>query len=761
MMCPGQHARTRIPWLICLSFFCCCLCLQSLSAQDRFELSLVSRAKGKRVPEKTLRISKADSEIQLDGILSEPAWQSADKASGFHRQFPNDDTIATSRTEASLTYDDQNLYIGITCHDEIEGKHIVESLRRDFDEDNNDYLMLVLDPFDELANGYVFAITPLGVQLEGLLTGGGGGFRPISSSWDNVWYSKVRKHASGWTVEIKIPFKTIRYSDKLSNWNIQFVRNDLKSNERSTWTTVKRQYQPTSLSYSGALKWDAPPPEAGSNISFIPYVSGSASQDLTVNRDISTDGKIGFDGKVALSSSLSLDLTVNPDFSTVEVDQQQTNITRFELFFPERRQFFQENSDLFSEFGFRQSQVFFSRRIGLSTPLLFGARLSGQVGSGLRVGLLTAQTDHRREADRDDIPAYNYTVATFRKQVFGRSSISAIFANKQAINFEKDQDDGFDFGSRNEYNRVYGIQYNLLSSNDKWNGDFYFFNSNDPVNKTDHWVHGTSLRYNTQKVFVFWSHEYIGENFVAEMGFFPRTGYFNFGPFFRYSFYPESQTINRHGPGFRSRYYLDLDWEVTDRETSISYRINFLNSSELELELEDTYVKLFADFDPTRSGDPEVIPLPEGSDYNWQGLNLSYQSDSRRNFAYEIAAGYGGFYNGNGFDISGGIRYRIPPLFNLEFRYTYNQIDLPKPYPDGSFWLIGPRIDLTFTDKVYWTNFIQYNQQADNININSRFQWRFAPVSDLFLVYTENYFPNGLTTKSRAVILKVSYWINI
>lgn len=747
---------------ISLSILYCCSCLCSVHAQDRFELSVVTKSKRKRVPEKTLSITKATSPIEVDGVLDEEAWRTAEEATGFHQQFPNDTSSASSQTEVRLTYDENNLFVGVICYDEVEGKYIVESLRRDFDERNNDYFMLVIDPFNDLTNGYAFAVTPLGVQLEGLLTGGGSGFRSLSSSWDNIWYSETRKTDDGWVAEMKIPFKSIRYADDISTWNIQFVRNDLGRNERSTWTTVKRQYRPTSFSYAGGLKWEDSPPEAGSNISFIPYLSSSASQDYSINKDIASTWKAGFDGKIALSSSLNLDLTVNPDFSTVEVDQQQTNVSRFELFFPERRQFFLENSDLFSDFGFRQSQVFFSRRIGLGSPLLFGARLSGQIGDGLRIGLLNAQTDHLAQSDdSDDTPAYNFTVGTVRKQVFGRSNISAIFANKQSLNFEKDQENGFDFGSRNKFNRVYGLQYNLLSANDRWNGTFYLFNSNDPVHTTDHWAHGTSLFYNTRRFFAFWTHEFIGENFVAEMGFFPRTGYFNFGPFFRYNFYPKSKTINQHGPGFRSRYYLDRQWDQTDRETSISYRVDFLNSSQVELEVQDTYLRLFDDFDPTRSGDSLVVPLPDGSEYNWQELKVSYESDSRQDFSFDLEATYGGFFNGNGLGLSGRISYRIRPVFNLAFSYAYRKFDLPDPYPDGSFWLIGPRIDLTFTDKIYWTNFIQYNEQTDNININSRFQWRFAPVSDLFLVYTENYLPYGLETKNRGIILKISYWINI
>jgi len=735
--------------------------LTQLHAQDRFELSLIARAKGKRVPEKTLRIEKTDAHITIDGILDEEVWQNTDKASNFHRQYPVDDTTAFSKTVASLTYDDQNLYVGVTCYDTLSGKYIVESLRRDYNERNNDYLMMVIDPFDDLTNGYAFTITPLGVQMEGLIAGGGGGFMGVSSSWDNIWYSKTRKTDEGWTAEIKIPFKSIRYADDITSWNIQFIRNDLKRNERSTWTTVRRQYQPTSLSYSGELKWDQTPPEAGSNISIIPYISGSASQDLSLNNKVNWDWNAGMDGKVALSTSLNLDLTVNPDFSTVEVDQQQTNITRFELFYPERRQFFIENSDLFSDFGFRQTQVFFSRRIGLSSPMIFGGRLSGQVGDGLRVGLLNAQTSHQRNDDFDDIPSYNYTVASFKKQVFGRSNISGIFSMKQAINFDKDTDDGYDFGEQNEYNRVYGLQYNLLTADDKWDGSFYYFNSESPGKNSKHWAHGASIRFNTRNIFAFWSHEYVAENFTAEMGFFPRTGYFTFGPFLRYNFYPESNTISQHGPSFRADYYLDTNWDFTDKEMQVGYGVSFLNSSRFNLEWENTYVKLFNDFDPTWQYEPGTEPLPAGSEYTWNTINVDYSSNSRRDFSFSVRSKFGGFYNGTATNLSGTVRYRIKPIFSLALNYTYNDINLPDPYPKGTFWLVGPRIDLTFTDKIFWTNFIQYNQQADNVNINSRLQWRFAPVSDIFLVYTENFLPDGMVSKNRGVVLKISYWINI
>ena len=381
----------------------------------------------------------------------------------------------------------------------------------------------------------------------------------------------------------------------------------------------------------------------------------------------------------------------------------------------------------------------------------------------LKIGLLNAQTAKRKIEFGDDIPAYNYTVATFRKQVFGRSNIGGIITSKQAINFSKNKEEGYDFGDRNRYNRVYGLQYNLLSSNDRWTGSFYGFRSDDPVHESNNWAHGTNLRYNVRNFSIFWNHEYIGDNFVAETGFFPRTGYFMFGPFTNYRFYPDSKIISQHGPSIMLFSYLDKNWSLTDRQMSFRYGIDFLNTSEINIQIQDTYVKLFADFDPTWSSfeDTTVIPLPAGSDYNWQEYSVSYRSDSRKDYSFSLEAGYGGFYNGTGLNFNGRIVYRIRPLFNMAINYSYNRIDLADPYPDGAFWLIGPRIELTFTEKIYWTNYIQYNEQSDNININSRFQWRFAPASDFFLVYTDNYFPAGLENKNRAVILKISYWINI
>lgn len=741
-----------------LIFFLLHLILPGLS-QDRFELSFLVRPKRERIPQKTINIHRTTSPITLDGFLDEIVWTEAEKAIQFQQYFPRDTGMAISQTEALLTYDDKNLYMGIICHDKSQGLHVAESLRRDFYGPLNDHVAIYLDPYNDLSNGFVFALTPLGIQMEGLISGGDN----VSSVWDNVWYSQVQQTDSGWVAEIRIPFKSFRYNDQEDKWNIQFVRNDMHQNEQSTWTHLERRFRPYSLSFSGRMKWDSLPPKAGSNISIIPYLSSSLSRDYENSSKSQLDGNTGFDGKVAVTSALNLDLSFNPDFSTVEVDDQLTNITRFELFFPEKRQFFLENSDLFGDYGFGRSRIFFSRRIGISSPLLFGARLSGQLGKGSRIGFLNAQTRNQRLEDNNDIPALNSTVLTFQKQLFGQSSLAMIFTNLQTVNFDKDQEEGFEFGDAQKYNRVYGLQYNLFSNNNKWEGKFFTSQSDDPVNDTQDWSHGSSLRYNSKRYFASWNHEYIGENYNAAMGFVPRKGFFRVSPSIYFRLPIKSRVINRHGSGVGFSNIWDSGWNATDQAISLNYNLDFYNTSRIRFNFQSTYVQLFNDFDPSRQigKDSTIVPLPTGSDYRWQDAGLSYRSDSRKSFSYALETGYGGFYNGTRFNLSGDVGFRLRPILGIYMIFSYDRIELPDPFADGSFWLLGPQIDLTFTDKIYWTNYIQYNEQADNINLNSRFQWRFAPVSDLFIVYSENYLPQGLAVKNRSLVVKISYWMNL
>ena len=303
-----------------------------------------------------VKISRATDEIRVDGVLDEASWRDAKKASDFWMSFPNDTNKADPKTEVRLTYNDDFLYVSAVCYD--DKNYVIQSLKRDVDFWDGDGFAFVIDPVNQKTNGFLFGVSPLGVQMESLLSGsvGARGSRPrgVNNSWDNKWFAEVQHYDDRWTVEIAIPFKSLRYEQDKTTWGINFLRSHMETNEYHCWAKVPVRFRGIDLGYTGALNWDAAPKRTKGNIAIIPYVTGSASKDfeadLTEDRKLVPKTNAGLDAKIAITSSLNLDLTVNPDFSQIEVDQQVTNLSRFSIRFPERRTFFFENSDVFSDF---------------------------------------------------------------------------------------------------------------------------------------------------------------------------------------------------------------------------------------------------------------------------------------------------------------------------------------------------------------------------------------------------------------------------
>ena len=272
-------------------------------------------------------IQKATSPIKIDGVTDEQAWQDAPLAKDFHMVLPMDTSLSKVKTEVRMTYDKDFVYISAVCYEGMDGSYVVESLKRDFGFGKNDNFLVFIDPFNDQTNGFAFGVNAVGAQWDGMMYNGGS----VDLSWDNKWYSKVKNYAGKWVFEAAIPFKSIRYKKDVMQWGINFSRNDLKTTEKSSWAPVPRQFPTASMAYNGSLMWDAPPPTPGANISVIPYVLGGVTKDYANKKDATTRQEIGGDAKIALNSSLNLDITINPDFSQVEVDQQVTNLDRFEL----------------------------------------------------------------------------------------------------------------------------------------------------------------------------------------------------------------------------------------------------------------------------------------------------------------------------------------------------------------------------------------------------------------------------------------------
>jgi len=696
-----------------------------------------------------LNIKKTDQLIEIDGIGGDIAWQTTDVAKDFFMVLPMDDGPANEKTEIRMTYDDKNLYLLATFYHGKKGNYTVESLRRDFSFGKNDNFLLFMDPFNNQTTGFSFGANAYGAQWDGTMFNGSN----IDLNWDSKWISKTTRDDEKWVFEMALPFKSIRYEEGVREWGINFSRLDLKSSEKSSWTPVPRQFPTSSMAYNGTLVWDTPPPKPKTNFSIIPYVLGEVNQNRTKSDNTNYDAKIGGDVKFSISSSLNLDLTVNPDFSQVEVDRQITNLDRFELFFPERRQFFLENGDLFANFGYDRIRPFFSRRIGLGVPIQAGARVSGNLNEKWRVGLMDIQT---ASIDDTGLPSQNFAVLSLQRKMFSRSSLGLLLVNKQSVNYPQENDS---INSQfSKYNRNLGVEYNLASSDNLWNGKAFLLKSFAPEKENSGVVQAANLEYSSRK----WSwgiqEEWVSENYSAEVGFVPRTGFIKMSSFLGHLFFPKKGSIVSHGPRLNAFYFFDESFKRTDNTSFLQYFFQFRNRSSLEFFISDDYVELLDPFDPTQLG---IAELETGTKHQWNAFGWEYASKPQSLFTYGFTGRLGGYYQtGRRTSLTTELGYRFQPYIGFSANLNYNLIELPAPWNTNQFWLIGSEIDITFTNKLFFANLFQYNEQTKNFNLNSRLQWRYAPASDLFLVYSNNQMIDPFMPRDWSLTLKFTYWFN-
>ena len=705
-------------------------------------------ARGQKINEDyVLKIGKTSEKIILDGELNESIWELADVAENFSMILPQDDRKATQFSEVRMAYDDKNIYLAVIFfNNTIKGDYVVESYKRDFSFGKNDNFLVAIDPFNNMTTGFAFGLNAYGAQWDGTMYDG----RSVDLNWDTKWYSEVAFDEKKWTAEIAIPFKSIRYNYNLEQWGISFSRLDLKASEKSGWTPVPRQFPSITMAYSGVLEWDNPPPTQGSNISFIPYLSGEMDslQKGTTNQELNA----GADVKFNLTSSLNLDITLNPDFSQAEVDQQVTNLDRFELFFPERRQFFLENADLFANFGYENIRPFFSRRIGLNNPIVGGIRLSGNIDEKWRVGLLDIQTQAEKEKG---LPAENLGVFSLQRKVLDRSSIGMIFVNKQSLGKLEDTKT-----TAGEYNRNLGLEYNYFSADNLWNGKLMYLKSFSPNLSNDDAIFAGNLTYNDNNFLGSVQAEYVGENYNAEVGYVPRTHYYKFDTTLRYLFFPSQDSkVLSHGPLVGSIQYFNFDGLGIDRGTQLGYELNFKNRSEMVFTFENQFIILQNPFDPIRTGIRSLEALTE---HRWNSVNLDYNSKPQSLFTYALKSSYGGYFqDGKRWLFFSEMGYRFQPYIELNTLVSYNHIELEEPWGTNGFWLLGIKSNFTFTKNIFFSNLYQYNEQQKLWNFNSRFQWRYKPASDIFLVFNSSDTRMLTPNRNWSLTLKINYWINL
>ncbi len=704
-------------------------------------------------------VKSISEKIKVDGILDENAWKQEQTVGDFWQYFPKDSVKANNKTEVYMATDDKTLYIAAKCYS--KGKdYIVTSNRRDFRAGGNDNISFIFDTFNDKTNAFMFGINAYGVMREALISNGGSDNQFFNLFWDNKWQGQSKIYDGYWTCEMAIPLSTLRFSEGAEKWNFLSYRFDTQSNETSSSVRIPQVQLIFNLAFTAPMFFEKPLRKTGANISLIPYIAASSLRDFEKNNP-STGNKmtIGGDAKVAITSGLNLDLTVNPDFSNVEADRQVTNLTRFDISYPEQRQFFLENSDLFTNFGSDNANPFFSRRIGIAqdstsginvqNAINFGVRVSGKLNDNWRVGIMGVQS---AEDKFKGISATNYIVGAIQRKIFSRSNIAFIYVDKNTLNPEIGK-------VLNTFNRVAGLEFNLATIDNRWAGKLYHHLSYSPVNQVDNFSHGGNLTYFSRKFRFDWAHEWVGKGYNAEVGFVPRNDYLHIAPLARLNFYPNGKLINRYDIGSSYDMTTVAGFGISDRQISAGLNVSFQNTAKLFVLLANNYTFQYNyKFNPLRDNKESSV-LPIGSCFTYNNLKLDYTSDQRKKVGLLMTGVIGEYFNGTIASFTGSASYRYQPFGSITLNYTYNHITSPTAKND--IFLIGPKVDLTFTKRVFWTTFVQYNSQFDNLNINSRFQWRFAPVSDFFLVYTDNYNTfNGLA-KNRAIFAKITYWFNV
>lgn len=689
---------------------------------------------------------KINSTMLIDGKDNESVWTRLPYVNNFIQNYPGDTAPANNQTQVKICYDKKNIYLYAFLVDTVAKPLVVQSLKRDFSIKTSDAFVFSISPLNDKINGFSFGVNALGAQREGLIAQGGGG--GVTTAWDNSWTSEVSKQKGGWSVEMQIPFKTLRFKKNSNDWGINFSRIDLKNNETSTWFPVPRNFNVSSLGFTGNLHFEQSPVKNGANIVLIPYVTGGASYNYLEKPfpHIQNLANIGFDTKVGITSSLNLDITVNPDFSQVEVDDQVVNLDRFELFFPERRQFFIENNDLFEGFGFSKIRPFFSRRIGISrgqqVPIIAGTRLSGSINKNWRIGIMDMLTNKLQE---QKLPMQNYVVAALQRRVFDRSNIGFIVVGKQGLDKKE--------AVKNQSNTLLGVDFNLYSKNNRWRGKVFYHHSFNTKVQIDANANATWLSYNTSNWNIQWNHEYVGKYYNAEVGFVPRTAYFRLEPSITYIYYPKKNKniFSWSNTLYYSQYWSTIDKKSTDRLNRFTSDLLMINTSLFSFSVSNLQTRLVRDFDISGR---KYYPIKAGN-YSYTNAALSYTSNLRRRITYNMNISGGTYFDRYSFSYGAGFSYRFQPYGSINASVSRNEII--NKGQNISLTLLSSKLEITFNKNLFFNSIVQYNTQQNVFNLNARLQWRFKPMSDLFIVYTDIY-DNLFAKRQRAFQIKFTYW---
>lgn len=693
-------------------------------------------------------IKYVDAKISIDGKFDESVWGTLPENTNFYNYLPTDIGLAENQTSVKLFHNKEYLYIRAIYFDTTE-KTRVSTLKRDTSIFLSDAFVMVLDTQNQEQNGYFFAVNALGNQTDGLVGRDNDGYN-LSFSWNAVWQSATFLNGNNKQYEIAIPLKSLNFNTDNATFGIQFYVRDIKNNSWTIFKNVKRNFANLDLRFTEKFEVENLPITASSKFAFTPSITTNYQKDVISNTD-NTSFVPSLDVQYNVTSSLKLDATINPDFSQIDVDQQVTNLTRFSIFFPEQRNFFLENADLFSNLGTSDVNPFYSRRIGAESAIQFGLKLSGNIAPKTRIGFLNNQTTKENE-----VASTNFGALVVEQQLSKNFTGTAFLINKQ-------ETDNFSFS--NNYNRVVGANLNYKSDNNKWIGLANFGNSFTDNITDDNQFYNVGIWYNKRGLEWNASVKNVGNNYIAEVGFTPRLynydainnltireGYTQTSVGVEYQkFYDKSKTIN-------SVRYLNYSNDTYFDETGqLNQSSHFLNSAIFFKNLDAIYyvfnydvVNLKYGFDPLGNGN---VLLPDT--YRFGLLKVGYNSANNKRLRYRLGARKGNYYGGTLMAAGAYLNYQLLPFANLELSYDINKIDLNELGKE-TFHLTRFTGEVFFSNRLNWTTFVQYNTQINNFNVNSRLQWEYKPLSYVYLVVTDN-FNEHISRQNWGVAFKMNY----
>ena len=707
--------------------------------------------------------------IVVDGRLTEPAWNQAVAATNFIQSEPNEGEPATEQTEVKLLTDGTTLYIGFSAYDTQADEIVVGELKKDFNPRTGDAFEVIIDTFLDRRNGYIFATNPMGAKWDAQMMNEG---REVNSDWDAIWRTGAHIDANGWYAELAIPLHTLRFSNTDSQtWGINFLRRLHRRKEESYWAPVPRHYRITRVSLAGTLE-NLRGLRGGTDLRIKPYMLASGTQLFT--QPVVGDTAMGLDLKYGLTAGLTLDMTINTDFSQVESDEQQINLTRVSLFFPEKREFFLENSGVFqfgpgNERGQGRSRIrsglgasssfsrlneiaqpgndlrlFFSRRIGLddsgeAIPILGGLRLTGNTGR-YSVGVMNIH-----QGQGPNTPATNFSAVRIRRALLANSDVGVAMLNKQT--------------AEGHYNRVFGADANFRFFQ-HLNLNAYVAKTLSPPEVTKESGSDLATRIGLNYPGSFWmvraSYLTIGDQFNNELGFVPRVGIGKFDGFLGAHVRPKSTSrwareFFPHWEGHRiTRRSGQLDSAYYDHHLMI----RFQNGGMGEIGINQNVEVLTQPF--TLHKNRGIVLLPARYDYD--EFFLWYNPDPGTTIGLTGRFAIGEFYSGHATSYRIGSMVRATARFNAHFSLTRNLIRLP----EGSFNtdLLATRINVDFSTRTFLNALIQYNSAARQWSSNVRFNIIHRPLSDIFVVYNDQRNSQTGWLMNRSLVVKMTYLVS-